>query len=134
MDIETVSEAFLEYLDSLDVAKIGVDLFLNRVDADAPDNCWWVITSGGSPIQKLSTGEKVKQYFISIYHRNLNGKSLERNLFRLEELLNSRGCVELTGFEVVEIEAQSFASDEDLTSEERRIGFLQANVKVYKTS
>lgn len=132
MDVNTISEAFMEFLEAQEIGTRGVDLFLNQVDQKAPDNCWWVVTSGGAPIMKLRTGEKVKQYFISINHRNLSGEQLEKKLFALEELLNSSHCVQLTGFEVVEVEAQGFPSDEDLSSEERRIGFLQANIKIYK--
>lgn len=132
MDIDTVSEAFIEYLETNSIATFGTDLYLGQVPDDAPDNCWWILTSGGSPIQTLRSGEKVKQYFISVYHRSTQTKDVEKKLFALEELLNTPNCLELTGFEVIEVEATQFPSDVDLDNEERRVGFLQANIKTYK--
>lgn len=132
MQIDTVSEAFIEYLQNEGVATFNTDLFIGRVPSNAPDTAYWVITSGGSPIQKLRTGEKVKQYFISVYYRSRSGRDIEKNLFSLEEKLNSPDCVNLTGFEVIEVECQQFPTDTDIDNEERRIGFLQANIKIYK--
>jgi hypothetical protein len=132
MDVETVSEAFVAWLVGKGIGTFGTDLFLSQVPDDAPDEAYWVITAGGSPISKNRTGEKIKQYFISTYYRSTKGQDVEKNLFRLEELLNCASCVNLEGFEIVEIEATQFPSDVDLDNEERRVGFLQANIKIYK--
>lgn len=134
MEVQTVSEAFIEWLQNQQVATFGENLFLNQVPSSlqTQDSMYWIITSGGGPVQKLQSGEKVKQYFLSVYYRSRSGKEVERNLFKLEELLNCAECVQLTGFEVIEVEAQQFPSDTDLDDEERRIGFLQANIKIYK--
>lgn len=134
MDVKTISEAFVSYLQSKGVGTFGTDLFLNQVPNSlvTQDRVYWVITSGGSPVQVLRTGEKVKQYFLSVYYRSRSGKDLDRKLFSLEELLNSTECVQLTGFEVLSIQAEQFPSDSDLDDEERRVGFLQANIKIYK--
>ena len=132
-DIETVSESFIAFLENEGIGTFNTNLFLNQVPDDAPDNCWYIITAGGSPIQKLATGEKVKQYVISVYCRSTTGINVERDLFDLEETLNCANCIILEGFEIIEIEATQFPSDEDLDNEERRIGFLQVNVRLYKT-
>ena len=132
MNVDTISESFCEFLENEGVAVRNTDLFLNQVPEDAPDATYWVTSSGGNPIMKLRTGEKVKQYFVDIYYRSTSGKDVEKNLFALEELLNCTACVSLTGFEVIEIEAQTFSQDADMDNEERRIGFLQANIKIYK--
>ncbi len=130
---QTIAERFTEWLDTEGIATFGVDLYLNQVPESAPDICYWVITSGGSPIQRLRTGEKVKQYFATVHHRNISGEELEKNLFNLEQLLNEPNCLQLEGFEVVSVEASQFPSDTDLDNEERRIGMLQANIQVYKS-
>lgn len=132
-DIQTVSEAFVAYLENEGVGVFGVDLFLNQVPENAPDDCWWVITGGGQPTQKLATGGRVKQYIVSVYHRAIKNKNVERELFELEETLNCASCVSLEGFDVIEISANQFPSDDDLDGEERRIGFLQVTVSLYKT-
>jgi hypothetical protein len=131
-NIDTVSEAFVEYLELQGYGTFGTDLFLSQVPPNAPDSTLWVITSGGSPIQKLATGETLKQYFISVFYRSTSAMDVEKKIFALEELLNCTQCVELTGFEVHEITAQNFGSDEDIDNEERRVGMLQANIKIYK--
>lgn len=131
-NIETVSEAFVEYLEQQGYGTFDEDLFLGQVPLKAPDNTFWVITSGGSPIRKLPTGEMLKQYFISVYYRSRSGKDVEKKMFALEELLNCTRCVQLTGFEVNEISATNFGSDEDIDSIERRVGLVQANINIYK--
>lgn len=129
----TISEAFIGFLESENIAVFEQDLYLNQVPDSAPDATYWIITSGGSPIQNLRSGEIVKQYFISVYYRSTKNKDVERNLFDLEELLNCAKCVQLEGFEVIAISAIQFPSDEDIDNEDRRVGLLQANIQVYKT-
>lgn len=129
---ETVSETFIAWLESQNIATFNVDLFLSQVPDTAPSACYWVLTSGGAPIQKLSTGEKVKQYFVSVYYRSTKAENIEKNMFKLEELLNTPGCFDLPPFTVTEVEANQFPSDVDFDSEDRRVGFLQANIKIYK--
>jgi hypothetical protein len=135
MDVKTVSEAFIEFLQNKGIATFGTDLFLNQVPSSlaTQDSLYWIITSGGGPIQTLRTGEKVKQYYISVYYRSRSNKDVEHKLFELEELLNCTECVQLTGFDVIYISAEQFPSDTDLDDEERRVGFLQATIRVYKT-
>lgn len=129
---ETVSESFIQWLESQGIGVFNTDIFLNQVPQDAPADCYRVTTSGGNIIQTLRTGEKVKQYFTSIYYRNKKAQLVERNLFALEELINKPQCLELQGFEIISIEANTFATDEDLDSEERSIALLQVNIQIYK--
>jgi hypothetical protein len=129
---ETVSEAFIKWLEDENIGTFDTDIYLNQVPLKAPDTCYWIITSGGDVIQKLRTGEKVKQYFILVNYRSPKGKLVEKNLFKLEELLNCAECITLEGFEVLEVEATQFPSDSDLDDETRRVGLLQANIKIYK--
>lgn len=131
-NIETPTEAFVEFLETEGYGVFSENLFISQVPLDAPDTATWLITSGGSPIQKLPTGEMLKQYFVSIYYRSRSKEDVEKKLFALEELLNCTRCVQLTGFEVHEIIATSFGSDQDLDNEERQVGMLQANIKIYK--
>lgn len=129
---ETVSESFIKWLEDNNVAAFGSDLYLSQVPLDAPNRCYWVLTNGGSPISSNRTGEKVKQYFVSVYHRSTKAKEVERNLFALENLINSPGCLQLEGFEVIEIEASTYPTDVDLDNEQLRVGMLQVNIQIYK--
>lgn len=131
---ETVSESFIKWLEDNSVAAFGIDLYLSQVPLEAPDKCYWVLTNGGSPISNNGTGEKVKQYFVSVYLRSNKAKDVERDLFALENLINAPGCLQLEGFEVIEIEATTYPTDVDLDNEQLRVGMLQVNIQVYKSS
>lgn len=132
MAVDTLSEALIEFLVNNGTGTFGLDLFLGQVPDTAPDTCYWLITSGGTPIQKMPTGEKVKQYFASIHYRSTASEQVEKKLFELEGLFNCLHCINLTGFEVVSSEANQFPTDEDLDNEERKTGFIQVNIKTYK--
>jgi len=129
---ETVSESFVAWLETQNIGVFNTDLYLNQVPDEAPDRCFWVLTSGGAPLQKNRTGEKIQQYFCSVYFRSNKGKEVEKELFKLEQLLNQSGCLQLDGFETIEVEANQYPSDTDFDSEDRRVGMLQANIKIYK--
>lgn len=129
---ETVTESFIKWLEDESIATFDQDLFFSQVPDKAPDACYWVLTNGGATIQKLPTGEKVKQYFVSVYRRSKSARQVERDLFKIEGLLNCNDCINLDGFEVVEVEVTQYPSDSDIDNEELRIGLLQANIKIYK--
>ena len=56
---ETLSEAFIKFLEEKDIATFGQDLFLNEVPSSndtQTESVYWILTSGGNPISKLRTG------------------------------------------------------------------------------
>ena len=63
---------------------------------------------------------------------SLAGKEVERELFSLEEDLNCSECVNLEGFETIYSRATNFAQDTDLENTNRRIGLLQAQIRLFK--
>lgn len=133
IDPETVSESFIAWLESQGIATFKEDLFLSQVPDSAPDNCYWITTSGGGTILRLSTGEKVKQYFVSVYFRSNKGQTIEKNMFKLEELIDTPGCLNLEPFVLYdEVDVNQYPTDNDFDSEDRRVGMLQANIKIYK--
>lgn len=132
IDAQTVGEAFVKFLETQIDATFGTDLFLGEVPLDAPDKAWLVLVSGGSPERVTVDGGMLKLYTFNIYHRSLAGKEIERELFSLEELLNCSTCVNLEGFETIYSRATQFSQDTDLANEQRRIGTLQAQVRLYK--
>lgn len=132
MDIKTVGEAFVGFLQNKGIGTFGVDLFMGEMPLEAPDNAWLVTVSGGGPELVTLDGSMVKLYTFNIYHRSLTGKEIERKLFSLEEDLNRASCVTLEGFETIYSRAVNFAQDIDLESENRRIGLLQAQIRLFK--
>jgi len=132
MDIRTVGEAFVSFLQNKGIGTFGTDLFLGELPQEAPDESWLVVVGGGNPETVTLDGSMVKLYTLNIYHRSLAGKEIERTLFSLEEDLNCTSCVNLEGFETIYSRATNFAQDIDLENENRRIGLLQAQVRLFK--
>lgn len=132
MDIKTVGEAFIKFLEQQNIGIFGNDLFLGELPISAPDDSWLVIVSGGSPELVTIDGSMIKLYTFNIYYRSLAGKEMERELFNLEEMLNRSDCISLSGFETIYSRATQFAQDTDLENENRRIGMIQAQIKLFK--
>ena len=132
MDVRTVGEAFVSFLQDKGIGTFGEDLFLGELPLDAPDNSWLVVVGGGNPELVTADGSMIKLYTFNIYHRSLAGKEIERELFSLEEDLNCADCINLEGFETIYSRATNFAQDMDLENENRRIGLLQAQIRLFK--
>lgn len=132
MNTETVGEAFRDFLVELGVGVFGEDLFLGEMPLDAPDNAWLITVGGGNPEVVTLDGAMMKLYSFNIYYRSISGKDIERKLFSLEETLNCATCVNLVGFETIYSRATQFAQDIDFENENRRIGMLQAQVRLFK--
>lgn len=132
MDIQTVGEAFVDFLQDKGIGTFGVDLFLGSLPHEAPDESWLVVVGGGNPEVVTLDDSMIKLYTFNIYRRSLAGKEIERELFSLEEDLNCNTCVNLDGFETIYSRATQFAQDIDLENENRRIGLLQAQVRLFK--
>lgn len=132
IDTQTVGEAFVKFLEFKGIGSFGVDLFLGDIPLEAPDDAWLVVVGGGNPEMVTLDHAMIKVYTFNIYHRSLAGKEIERTLFSLEEDLNDANCVQLEGFETIYSRATQFAQDIDFENEDRRIGLLQAQVKLFK--
>jgi hypothetical protein len=132
IDTYTVGEAFISFLEEKIPAIFGENLFLGELPVDAPDEAWLVVVSGGTPEMVTMDGGMLKTYTFNIYRRSLAGKEIERQLFTLEETLNCATCVNLNGFETIYSRATQFAQDIDLENTNRRIGLLQAQVRLFK--
>jgi len=132
MDIRTVGEAFVKFLEDKGIGTRGEDLFLGELSLDAPDEAWLVVVGGGLPDTVTLDGGMIKIYTFNIFRRSLAGKEIERSLFSLEEELNCSQCVQLEGFDTIYSRATNFAQDLDLENENRRIGLLQAQIRLFK--
>jgi hypothetical protein len=133
IDVKTVGESFVRFLEDKLIGTFGTDLFLGELPQEAPDDSWLVIVSGGNPEIVTLDGGMLKIYTFNIYRRSLAGKKIERDLFGLEEILNCSTCVNLDGFETIYSRATQFAQDIDLDNANRRIGLLQAQIRLFKS-
>lgn len=132
LDTATVGGAFVKFLQDKSIGTFGTDLYLGEMPQDAPDESWLIIVSGGNPDTVTLDGGMIKLYTFNIYRRSLAGKKIEQELFALEETLNCASCVGLEGFETIYSRAVQFAQDIDLDNANRRIGLLQAQVRLFK--
>ena len=128
-----LAESFVEYLQTLTGSRFGQDIFIGEAPSsnNVQDAIWWIVTSGGTPVKNI-TGESTKTYQIEVFYRDRSYQSVYDNMHQLEEQLNCSGCVQLTGFETFDISATTFPIDNDLDSEDRKIGLLQATITTYK--
>lgn len=129
-----ILEAFKDWLEDEDYGTFGTDLYIGGVPLEAPDDVYWITSNGGSNIQKLNTGEKLKNYIINIYFRSSNQENIYDKLQEIEEALNTKECIELEGYTVIEVEATSFPVDQDIDNEDRSIGLIQATITAYQTT
>lgn len=132
IDTQTVGESFIKWLQSKGIGGTGESLYLGSAPNEAEDECWIVVVSGGEPEMVTADGGMIKVYTFNIYRRSLAGKEMERKLFSLEEILNRAECVNLDGFETIYSRATQFAQDVDLEDERRRVGLVQAQVRLFK--
>lgn len=127
-------DAFAAYLVSLGIGTLGQDIFIGGAPSSdvANDNIWWIVSNGGGPIKKNSTGESMKQYQVEIHARNRDYKTILDNLYQLEERVNCDSCTQLDGIDTIDMIATVFPVDNDLDSEDRKTGMLQVNLTTYK--
>lgn len=129
-----IAEAFKSYL----VNTLGIATSEQVVIGIAPSskrkasNLWWILTNGGAPIKRLHSGETLKNYQIQVFYRSNDYRSVYDKLHELEEDLNCDGCSQLSGFDTIDIEATVLSIDNDLDSEDRKVGLLQTNITTYK--
>lgn len=135
-DPKTVSESFIKWMEdngygtfSKDPAVKGT-IFLNQIPDDAPDNAYWVVTSGGDVTQLNVTRESIQQFTTEVFYRNKSGEVVEHNLFAINQRVNSRTIFEIAGFELFSIQA-TMPEDEDRDAESRRQGLITVAIQIY---
>lgn len=131
-----IAESFADFLqNNLGIATLGQDLFIGNAPSSKKiplDHIWWIKVTGGNPDTKLQSGEVMKTYFIEVSHRSRGYKTVYDDLHALEETLNCEDCVQLDGFTTIDVSAAVLTIDQDIDSEDRKVGLLQANIITYK--
>lgn len=129
-----IDQSFAGYLESTLGISLGQDLWIGKAPSSnkVQDNIWWIISSGGDRVTDNVSGEAMKVYSVEVYCRSRNYKSIYDQLQDLEVALNCDGCVQLDGYETVDIKATTFPIDDDLDGEDRKVGLLQASLMVYQ--
>ena len=126
-----IARSFVTYMEGQSLGTFGTDIFIGAVPQDAPDPCWWLMTSGGAPQSRNDTGEVVKVYVLDLFYRNTDAEDVYEVLQALEVLLNTGNCTQLSGFDTIEIQALLFPTDQDIDDQDRTVGLTQVTIKTY---
>ena len=131
----TISQAFVRFIEEKGYGVFGQNIFLYRVpnSLKTQTELLWIIPSGGQPVMVNKTGELIKEYQFLVYYRSNSAEKVDLVLSDIEEVLNCSSCVNLQGFELVSMRVTQFPADQDLDSENRMVGSLQATIQVYKS-
>lgn len=131
----TLTESFARFIENQGYGTLGQNIYLWRVpnSKKTETELLWIIPSGGSPLSRNRTGEMIKSYQFLIYFRSNKAEKVDVVLNELETLLNCAGCVQLQGFELVDIRATQLPIDQDLDTENRMVGSINCQIQVYKS-
>lgn len=127
----TIKKAFADFMVAQGLGVFGENIFIGSAPLDAPAQCWWIISGGGANKSKNKTGEKQKNYTLNVFYRSLNAETVDQTLQTFEELINRDDCVVIGNYDIIETEATSFPSDQDIDNEERTVGLLEITLTVY---
>ena len=128
-----IARSFVEYMEDLSMGTFGTDIFVGNIAMDAPNKAWWVLSSGGVTFGKNSTGERIKNYTLSVYYRNTDAEDVYETMQEFEDEINSKHCVQLDTYDTIEMEASVFPTDQDLDNEDRVVGLMQIKISVYQS-
>lgn len=126
-----IVKSFAEYMADKGFGTQGTDLFIGAAPQQSPDECWWIVAAGGSPILKGIGGNKMKNYLFNVFFRDRDQENVLNRLQAFEEEMNSGNCDQLNGYDSIEIEATGFPVDQDLEQEDRTVGLVQVTVTTY---
>ena len=126
--------AFATYLQGVTGTTLGQTLFIGEAPSSqkVADAIWWIVENGGGVIQKNATGEARKSYQFNVFYRSRNYEAIKTAMYDLEEDLNCDNCSQISGYDTIDIEATTFPIDNDLDSEDRKVGLLQVTITTYK--
>jgi hypothetical protein len=128
----TVAQAFAGYLESIDVATLGTNLFISRWPSSnqIADPSFLIKDAPGQLVKRTIQGQPINQYLIELYMRSYGGGTVDQTMSTLRGQITGYG-VTLTGFTLAENpEVNGPWSDQDLDDEERTVGVLQVKLKI----
>lgn len=130
----SVVSAFATYLQGVTGTTLGQTLFIGEAPSSnkVADAIWWIVENGGTVVRKNATGEAQKSYLFNVFYRSRDYEAIKDAMYSLEENLNCDGCTQISGYDTIDIEATTFPIDNDLDSEDRKVGLLQVTITTYK--
>lgn len=125
--VQTPLHSFVKWLETSQSLTFGQDLFAGEAPStnEHEDPTTWVVMSGGGNNLTFLTGEAHQIFGFDVYHRDVNFKSVQEFAYKLVSDVTCSGCVQLEGFETVEMAAASTPVDNDRDSEDRKVVLIQ---------
>lgn len=130
----TIAQSFVKFLETKGYGVFGQNIFLYRVpnSLKTETEILWVIPSGGQAVGSNRTGEQIRSYQFLVYYRSNKAEKVGNVMNELAELFSCSSCVELEGFELIDLRVTQFPASQDLDSENRMVGFIQVQAEIYK--
>lgn len=126
----TLKRSFAQYMESLSLGTLGDDIFITSAPLNVAP-CWWIIATGGTPVITNQTGERIKNYIISVYYRDVDAETVDETLQSFEALLNTGNCDQLEGFNTIDMSVTTFPADQDIDVQDRSVGLAQVSIQTY---
>lgn len=129
-----IVRSFAEYLQGVNVAILGNDLFISRApsSSNVPDRIFWLKAAGGPPVQRSVNGGSRQSRVIELYHRDVKAEGVYETMQEIADDITCAGCVTLSGYDVIEVQTSGPWTDQDLDNEERQVGLLQITITTHK--
>lgn len=129
-----LAKDFAQYLEDNGFGTVGVDLYVGNVPlgTDYPDDVMWVTLNGGFVSRRNTTGESIKEQNVGVYYRSFNYQQVYDTIQSIEETINSDGCSQLDNFTVLDMVVTTFPIDQDMDNEDRKVGYLEVSLTLYK--
>ncbi len=123
---QTITKSMIKFMEDLGFGTFGTNLYVYQVpDSKFADNdIYWLIPSGGTPTRQLYTWGKTKRYAFIVHYRNESTEVVDDKMFEMESVINAVKCPLLEGFDVYNVQCDSFPTDSDLDSEDRMVGTM----------
>jgi hypothetical protein len=128
----TVAQAFATYLQSINVATVGTNLFMSRWPSSkkTADPSFLIKEAPGQLVQRTIQGQAINRYLIELYMRDYNASNVDATLQSLRGQLTT-SAVTLSGYTLYSNpETNGPWSDQDLDDEERTVGLLQIRLTI----
>lgn len=126
-----ITKAFATFLQNdLNLGTLLVNIFVGGFPSNAPFRAFKIVSGGGSPEVSHITGEKRKNYVITLTMRG-DQEDVYNTLQQLEEDINSSGCTEMSGYDIIYLQATLFPTDDDLDAENRSLGTMTVEITTH---
>lgn len=126
-----IPELIAQWLQENGYATRGVDLFIDQLPNEAPDNTFWLINGGGQPESFNATKERTDTYILTLFYRNKTPKLVIETLEAIANDWNTTRHIELDSLDV-RWSTSSLPDDQGRDANNRAQGTLTLTLTIYR--